>query len=337
MTFQSLSEQLQQSVTPFVVSIQAKECAALKHLMQRVLERLMGTGVSVDVEDEPEQHSTNVNQKRVHCSLGTLCDRYKSVTQNSDFNVSIAFPLCLKVILTPLFPFKPSGKVLQVLVSIFLFHDFSVRNFIKGLLLSLLEHFHSQPLSVLCCKEEALGHATGLSRRDVERIQQLRSFMRMMAKDELVAALQNLKPGKTKKMRAALLQLEDLLAKFDQPDNVAAAEGAAGEDISSPGKGLQKKTGLFQLQKSLYEVCYYSSSAVLRPHLNATPRTAIQTALSNPYHYLKNENLRTEDGTVSNAAPDICIVYKLHLELVSAAEDKDADFAYYGKVDELKH
>lgn len=37
----------------------------------------------------------------------------------------------------------------------------------------------------------------------------------------------------------------------------------------------------------LYEVCYYSSSAVLRRHLNATPRTSIQTALSNPYHYLK--------------------------------------------------
>uniref|UniRef100_A0A4W5PG41 Origin recognition complex subunit 3 N-terminal domain-containing protein n=1 Tax=Hucho hucho TaxID=62062 RepID=A0A4W5PG41_9TELE len=38
MTFQSASDQLQQSVTPFVVSIQAKECAALKHLMQRVRE-----------------------------------------------------------------------------------------------------------------------------------------------------------------------------------------------------------------------------------------------------------------------------------------------------------
>ncbi|XP_071183876.1 origin recognition complex subunit 3-like [Salvelinus alpinus] len=75
-TFQSSSDQLQQSVTPFVVSIQAKECAALKHLMQRVLERLMGACVSVDVEEEeePKQHSTNVNQKRVHCSLGTLCD-----------------------------------------------------------------------------------------------------------------------------------------------------------------------------------------------------------------------------------------------------------------------
>ena len=28
----------------------------------------------------------------------------------------------------------------------------------------------------------------------------------------------------------------------------------------------------------------------------------------------QNNSLRTEEGTVSNAAPDICIVYKLHLE-----------------------
>ena len=37
----------------------------------------------------------------------------------------------------------------------------------------------------------------------------------------------------------------------------------------------------------LHEVCYYSSSALLRRHLNATPRTSIQTALSSPYHYLQ--------------------------------------------------
>lgn len=78
----------------------------------------------------------------------------------------------------------------------------------------------------------------------------------------------------------------------------------------------------------------------MRRHLNATPRTSIQSALSSPYYYLQvrprviinfdtvqkrnyeqfqtfffqNENLKTEDGTVSNSAPDICIAYKLHLE-----------------------
>lgn len=125
MTFQSLTELLQLSVTPYVVSLQAKECggwyvqykgstntcslhqllmhcqqviwfpvgialnslflvvaplhlSALKHLMQKVLKRLMGSCLSVDEEEDTEQCSTQSNQKRVHCSLSTLCDWYKS-------------------------------------------------------------------------------------------------------------------------------------------------------------------------------------------------------------------------------------------------------------------
>uniref|UniRef100_A0A4W5LVV0 Origin recognition complex subunit 3 n=1 Tax=Hucho hucho TaxID=62062 RepID=A0A4W5LVV0_9TELE len=529
MTFQSLSDQLQQSVTPFVVSVQATECAALNHMIQRVLERLMGTTVSVDDEEEPERCSTNVNQKRVHCSLITLCNWYKTVTKvHSKKRTSVGkdmqqhppivvifkdleafnprvlqdfilicsryveqLPLMFvfgiatspstiqhmlphsvssllgielfqslsctqhlasiidKVILTYQFPFKPSGKVLQVLVSIFLYHDFSVRNFIKGLQLALLEHFHSQPLSVLCCKkEEALVHATELSPRDVERLQQLPSFMRyveeqgpqeqvelltsddhvkevcqkllkdlhkyhknyypilrclhvltaslpkyplgkqirelhiccleknvweneeyasamqllrMMAKDELTSALQKcaeiLKHGKAKKMRAALLQLDNLLTLLEMKKSRRTKKMSHFEILRD--QALEFIDSLVRSHlappesQPLYEVCYYSSSAVLRRHLNATPRTSIQTALSNPYHYLKNENLRAEDGTVSNAAPDICIVYKLHLEcgrlinlydwleayatVVSAAEGKDPDSADFGKVDELKH
>lgn len=42
-------------------------------------------------------------------------------------------PLFLpQLILTHHFPFKLNAKVMQVLISIFLYHDFSVRNFIKG-------------------------------------------------------------------------------------------------------------------------------------------------------------------------------------------------------------
>ena len=51
---------------------------------------------------------------------------------NNNFLKSFLFQL----VLNTEFPFKLSGKVLQVLVSIFLYHDFSVRNFIKGLQVS---------------------------------------------------------------------------------------------------------------------------------------------------------------------------------------------------------
>lgn len=225
-------------------------------------------------------------------------------------------------------------------------------------------------------------------------------LLRMLAKDELMSSLQRcaeiLRPIKSKKMKSALVQLEELLAKFKHVDEAVDGNApCAEESLASPLKDLQKKTDLFQLQKTLlemnetrrsrrqspfqilrsqalelmeglvrshlappeaqplFEVCYYGSSASIRRHLNATPRTSIQAALRHPHQYLQNEKLKSADGSVSNAAPDICIVYKLHLEcgrlinlydwlqayatVVSAAEGHDPDSQAFGKVDEVKH
>lgn len=562
MTFRSLCNLLQDSVTPFVVSVHAKECAAVKLLIQKVLEQLMGKGVSVDEEED----DTALLQ-RTQCTISALCQWYKTAAKkctqvspqrkenlkNNDlpwrlpvvvifkdfeaFNSqvlqdfilicsrytqelpfififgiatspsaiqhrlphSVSSLLCIevfqslsctqhlasvfdKLILNSQFPFKLSSRVIQVLVGIFLYHDFSVQNFVKGLQFSMLEHFNSQPLSVLCCqKKEALLCAKTLSQQNVEKIRHLPSFMRyvetqepqeqvqlltndehvkdvcqkllknlhkyhknyypilqclhsltsllpkfplgkhirelhvscieknlweteeyesamqllrILAKDELVAALEKcaeiLKSANTKSMQNVLQQVEDFIGRLE------ALEGVTSEDSSGEGVILEKnrRTDLFQLQKTLLEkesrrtkrmnpyellrgqviefidglvreyltpaellplneVCYYSSSGVLRQRLNVTPRTSIQTALSHPFHYLQNESLKTNAGTISSAAPDLCIVYKLHLEcgrlinlydwleafvtVMSAAEDQDADSEEYAKFDSLKH
>ncbi|XP_073683205.1 origin recognition complex subunit 3 [Garra rufa] len=562
MTFRSLCNLLQDFVTPFVVSVHAKECAAVKLLIKKVLEQLMGRGVSVDEEQEDD---TPLLQK-TQCTISALCQWYKTVakkvaserTENltnndspqslpvvvifKDFEAfnshvlqdfificsrytqelpfvfifgiatspsaiqhrlphSVSSLLCIevfhslsctqhlasvfdKLILNSQFPFKLSSRVIQVLVGIFLYHDFSVQNFVKGLQFSMLEHFNSQPLSVLCCqKQEALLSAKTLSKPNVERIRHLPSFMRyvetqepqeqvqlltsdehvkevcqkllknlhkyhknyypilqflhsltsslpkfplgkhirelhvacieknlweteeydsalqllrILAKDELVGALRKcaeiLKSANTKRMQNVLQQLEDFIGRLE------ALEGVSSEDSSGNGvisaKMEYQRTDLFQLQKTLLEkesrrtkrmnpfemlrsqvvefidslvreyltpaelqplseVCYYSSSGVLRQRLNVTPRTSIQTALSHPFYYLQNESLKTNTGTISSAAPDLCIVYKLHLEcgrlinlydwleafatVLSAAEDQDADSEECGKFDSLKH
>lgn len=50
--------------------------------MKRVLERLMGTDVTVDDEEEEEAEQTSTPlHKSVHCSLSTLCDWYKTKTK----------------------------------------------------------------------------------------------------------------------------------------------------------------------------------------------------------------------------------------------------------------
>uniref|UniRef100_A0A8C1FIM3 Origin recognition complex subunit 3 n=1 Tax=Cyprinus carpio carpio TaxID=630221 RepID=A0A8C1FIM3_CYPCA len=563
MTFRSLCNLLQDSVTPFVVSVHAKECAAVKLLIQKVLEQLMGRGVSVDEEQEDD----TALLQRTQCTISALCQWYKTVTKkctqvfpqrtesltNSDlpqslpvvvifkdfeaFNSqvlqdfilicsrytqelpfififgiatspsaiqhrlphSVSSLLCIevfhslsctqhlasvfdKLILNSQFPFKLSSRVIQVLVGIFLYHDFSVQNFVKGLQFSMLEHFKSQPLSMLCCqKQEALLSAKTLSKKNVERIRHLPSFMRyvetqepqeqvqlltndehvkevcqqllknlhkyhknyypilqclhsltsslpkfplgkhirelhvscieknlweteeydsalqllrILAKDELVAALRKCAEilKSTKILQNVLQQLEDFIGRLEALEGVSS-EDSSGNGIIS-GKMEYQRTDLFQLQKTLLEkesrrtkrmnpfevlrsqviefidslvreyltpaelqplneVCYYNSSGVLRQRLNVTPRTSIQAALSHPFYYLQNESLKTDAGTISSAAPDLCIVYKLHLEcgrlinlydwleafltVMSAAEDQDTNSEECGKYDSLKH
>ncbi|XP_068407585.1 origin recognition complex subunit 3 isoform X2 [Eschrichtius robustus] len=552
LTFRSLTEVLQNNVTPYVVSLQAKDCPDTKHFLQKLASQLMDC--NVDVQSK-EKESVQVTQKKIYYSMDSLSTWYMNVTQKTDpkiprkkrtpssqwqsppvvlilkdmesFTTKVLqdfiiissqhlheFPLILifgiatspivvhrllphavssllcielfqslsckehlttvldKLLLTTQFPFKLSEKVLQVLTNIFLYHDFSIQNFIKGLQLSLLEHFYSQPLSVLCCNlPEAKRRINFLSDNQCENIRRLPSFrryvekqasekqvalltnerflkeetqsllenlhvyhtnyflvlrclhqftsslpkyplgrqirelyctcleknildseeyasalqlLRMLAKDELMAMLQKcfkvFKSSSEKQLGNTAKRIEEFLAQFQSLDEAKEEE----EDTSeSQSKGLQK-TDLYHLQKSLlemkelrrtskrqtkfevlreqlvsfidslvreylllpetqplHEVLYFSAAHTLRQHLNAAPRIALHTALNNPYYYLKNEALRSEEGCIPNVAPDICIAYKLHLEcsrlinlvdwseafatVVTAAEKMDAN------------
>ncbi|XP_042795259.1 origin recognition complex subunit 3 isoform X3 [Panthera leo] len=551
LTFRSLTEALQNNVTPYVVSLQAKDCPDMKYFLQKLVSKLM----NCCVDEESKEESIQVTQKKTFCSMDSLSSWYMSVTQKTDpklprkkrtsssqwqsppvvlilkdlesFTTKVLqdfiiissqhlheFPLILifgiatspiiihrllphavssllcielfqslsckehlttvldKLLLTTQFPFKLSEKVLQILTNIFLYHDFSIQNFIKGLQLSLLEHFYSQPLSVLCCNlSEAKRRINFLSENQCENIRRLPSFrrhvekqasekqvalltnerflkeeiqsllenlhvyhtnyflvlrclhqftsslpkyplgrqirelyctclekniwdseeyasalqlLRMLAKDELMTILQKcfkvFKSSSEKQLGSTAKRIEEFLAQFQSLD----AEAKEEEDTSGlQSKGLQK-TDLYHLQKSLlemkelrrtskkqtrfealrekvvnfidslvreyllppetqplHEVMYFSAAHTLRAHLNAAPRIALHTALNNPYYYLKNEALKSEEGCIPNVAPDICIAYKLHLEcsrlinlvdwseafatVVTAAEKMDAN------------
>uniref|UniRef100_A0ABI7XF14 Origin recognition complex subunit 3 n=1 Tax=Felis catus TaxID=9685 RepID=A0ABI7XF14_FELCA len=523
LTFRSLTEALQNNVTPYVVSLQAKDCPDMKHFLQKLVSKLM----NCCVDEESKEESIQVTQKKTFCSMDSLSSWYMSVTQKTDpklprkkrtsssqwqsppvvlilkdlesFTTKVLqdfiiissqhlheFPLILifgiatspiiihrllphavssllcielfqslsckehlttvldKLLLTTQFPFKLSEKVLQILTNIFLYHDFSIQNFIKGLQLSLLEHFYSQPLSVLCCNlSEAKRRINFLSENQCENIRRLPSFrrhvekqasekqvalltnerflkeeiqsllenlhvyhtnyflvlrclhqftsslpkyplgrqirelyctclekniwdseeyasalqlLRMLAKDELMTILQKcfkvFKSSSEKQLGSTAKRIEEFLAQFQSLDEAKEEEDTSGLQ----SKGLQK-TDLYHLQKSLlemkelrrtskkqtrfealrekvvnfidslvreyllppetqplHEVMYFSAAHTLRAHLNAAPRIALHTALNNPYYYLKNEALKSEEGCIPNVAPDICIAYKLHLE-----------------------
>ncbi|XP_078255936.1 origin recognition complex subunit 3 isoform X2 [Rhinoraja longicauda] len=523
MTVQSLSDLLKQSLTPHIVCLQGKECTTVKQVLQKILKDLIGGNGTEEEEDEEEdvERSVDFHQRKMSCSMASLCRWYNTLTKKStsksprkkrksllqyevappvviifkdlesflpkvlqDFIIiasnyiqqlplvlvfgiatspiiihrmlshSVTSLLCIelfqslpcidhlaavidKLVLTTKFPFKLSGKVLQVLNNIFLYHDFSAKNFVKGFQLSLLEHFYIQPLSFLCCAlNETNARVHHLTHDDCELIRQLPSFMGyvdhqdsekqvelltndqylkirelyltcletnvweikeyssafqllgMMAKDELVSLLQKcvevLQTSEHKSLARATQTLRDFLAKFQKLDDDPGEDVEDGEEnITGSQKSLQKKTDLYQLQKTLkemnvlkrhkkpsrfeglrmdvlefmdqlarqylvppetqtlHELVYFKDASTLRRHLNAAPRAALQMALSNPYYYLKNEALKSEGGNITNAAPDICIIYKLHLEcgrlinlydwlqafatVVCSAEGKDPD------------
>ncbi|XP_023061025.1 origin recognition complex subunit 3 isoform X2 [Piliocolobus tephrosceles] len=562
LTFRSLTEALQNNVTPYVVSLQAKDCPDMKHFLQKLVSQLMDC--CVDIKSK-EEESVQVTQRKTHYSMDSLSSWYMTVTQKTDpkmpskkrttssqwqsppvvvilkdmesFATKVLqdfiiissqhlheFPLILifgiatspiiihrllphavssllcielfqslsckehlttvldKLLLTTQFPFKINEKVLQVLTNIFLYHDFSIQNFIKGLQLSLLEHFYSQPLSVLCCNlPEAKRRINFLSNNQCENIRRLPSFrryvekqtsekqvalltnerclkeetqlllenlhvyhmnyflvlrclhkftsslpkyplgrqirelyctclekniwdseeyasvlqlLRMLAKDELMTILEKcfkvFKSSCEKYLGSTAKRIEEFLAQFQSLDETKEEEDASG----SQPKGLQK-TDLYHLQKSLlemkelrrskkqtkfealrenavnfidclvreyllppetqplHEVVYFSAAHALREHLNAAPRIALHTALNNPYYYLKNEALKSEEGCIPNIAPDICIAYKLHLEcsrlinlvdwseafatVVTAAEKMDANSATSEEMNEIIH
>ncbi|XP_039075366.1 origin recognition complex subunit 3 isoform X2 [Hyaena hyaena] len=523
LTFRSLTEALQNNVTPYVVSLQAKDCPDMKHFLQKLASQLM----NCCVDEESKEEGIPISQKTTFYSMDSLSSWYRSVTQKTDpkmprkkrtsssqwqsppvvlilkdlesFTTKVLqdfiiissqhlheFPLILifgiatspiiihrllphavssllcielfqslsckehlttvldKLLLTTQFPFKLSEKVLQILTNIFLYHDFSIQNFIKGLQLSLLEHFYSQSLSVLCCNlPEAKRRINFLSENQCENIRRLPSFrryvekqasekqvalltnerflkeevqsllenlhvyhtnyflvlrclhqftsslpkyplgrqirelyctclekniwdseeyasalqlLRMLAKDELMTILEKcfkvFKSSSEKQLGSTEKRIEEFLAQFQSLDEAKEEDDTSGLQ----SKGLQK-TDLYHLQKSLlemkelrrtskkqtrfevlrekvvnfidslvreyllppetqplHEAVYFSATHTLRERLNAAPRIALHTALNNPYYYLKNEALKSEEGCIPNVAPDICIAYKLHLE-----------------------
>ncbi|XP_057646489.1 origin recognition complex subunit 3 isoform X3 [Chionomys nivalis] len=494
--FRSLTETLQNNVTPYVVSLQAKDCPDVKHFLQKLTSQLMDCCVD---EKSKEMRSVKTS-KTTNYSMDSLCSWYTTTTQTTgpkltskkrttcsqwqcppvvlilknmesfstkvlqDFIIISSqhlheFPLILifgiatspviihrllphavssllcielfqslsskehltvildKLLFTAQFPFKISKKALQVLTNIFLYHDFSIRNFIKGLkeetqlLLENLHVYHMNYFLVLRCLHNFTSclpkYPLGRQIRelyciclednvwDSEEYTSALQLLRMLAKDELMSVLEQcceaLSSSAEKQLGSTTQKVKDFLTQFRNLDDSKEEEEACG----SQPKGLQK-TDLYHLQKSLlemkelrrttkkqtkfemlrenvvnfidnlvrvyllppesqplHEVVYFSAAHTLREHLNAAPRIALHTALNNPYYYLKNEALKSEEGCIPNTAPDICIAYKLHLEcsrlinlvdwseafatVVTAAEKMDANSASSEEMDEIIH
>ncbi|KAK3583931.1 hypothetical protein CHS0354_033717 [Potamilus streckersoni] len=349
-----------------------------------------------------------------------------------------------QIIMTPKYPFKLGARVFQLLLDIFLYHDFSVLNFVKGFRFSLMDHYLNMSLSHLCCStEEVHKKVKVMDAEEVETIRQLPSFMRfveenpashqskllldekfakeaivdllkrmhsyhmnlfpvlrclhklvcklpkhplgkqqrevyslvlesnifeteaykqsmellrMLAKDELEEMLKQtievLTEDATEAIRYLPINLSQFMNRFNTLDDPMEEEEREEVEGSSL-KVIPKQKNIHELRQRLkemekkkkklspyeklrseiidyydsvfrkylvcpknlplHEIFYYDSSSTVKKHLNASPRSATQIALSNPHHHLQSINC-DEDENMSSAMPDVCIVYKLHLE-----------------------
>ncbi|XP_012566919.2 origin recognition complex subunit 3 isoform X1 [Hydra vulgaris] len=71
------------------------------------------------------------------------------------------------------------------------------------------------------------------------------------------------------------------------------------------------------LELPFHEVFYYNDFQTVKRRLNGTPRLAIQRALATSSFYLQCEcckEIDSDTGSIKSSHPDICILYKLHLE-----------------------
>lgn len=84
--------------------------------------------------------------------------------------------------------------------------------------------------------------------------------------------------------------------------------------------------------KPFHEIFFFNDIASIRDHIVGSHRAAIHTALNNPHHYLQviannpshrplplflfqcNCCILSNDASILPTMPDMCIIYKLHLE-----------------------
>ncbi|KAK3726450.1 hypothetical protein RRG08_005055 [Elysia crispata] len=84
-----------------------------------------------------------------------------------------------KIVMAPELPFKLGPKVFHFLLDIFLYHDFSIMNFIMGFQHCMMEHYLNNPLSLLCClKKDVLKRTSHLTHSHLEEIRRQPAFMR---------------------------------------------------------------------------------------------------------------------------------------------------------------
>ncbi|ROT85018.1 putative origin recognition complex subunit 3-like [Penaeus vannamei] len=82
-----------------------------------------------------------------------------------------------QVLMSEKLPFHIGGRTFKLLLDIFLYHDLSVKNFIKALQLCMIEHFMANPATFLCCTASSRSsRVKNMTSSQLDIIRKLPSF-----------------------------------------------------------------------------------------------------------------------------------------------------------------
>ncbi|XP_043231579.1 origin recognition complex subunit 3-like [Amphibalanus amphitrite] len=120
----------------------------------------------------PQHVSARLSLHKFHSQLATHC-----LAEMID-----------KVLLSPSMPFRLGGRALRLLLDIFLYHDFSVNNFISAYKFCMLSHFLWSPASALCCEpgqlEERVEELTGAQVAGLRALPSVRAYLDDLEQEE---------------------------------------------------------------------------------------------------------------------------------------------------------
>ncbi|XP_076803170.1 origin recognition complex subunit 3-like [Clavelina lepadiformis] len=88
-----------------------------------------------------------------------------------------------RILLTSQHPFKLSGKCFQLILDVFLCHDFSIANFLHTLKFCVMEHFYEQSASIACCAslQESIDMICNLKKNELKEFKKIESMKRHLA------------------------------------------------------------------------------------------------------------------------------------------------------------
>ncbi|KAK7080424.1 Origin recognition complex subunit 3 [Halocaridina rubra] len=103
-------------------------------------------------------------------------------------------------------PFHLGGRTFKLLLDIFLYHDLSVKNFIRAIQVCMIEHFTSNPCSFLCCspyaRKKLLKSATPAQLDIISKLPSFKAFVESCSSDDQEKLLNN-----KNEMKEAVLNL----------------------------------------------------------------------------------------------------------------------------------